>query len=430
MLAKKILFACVPADGHFSPLTGIAMHLKASGHDVRWYTGSTYAEKIHNLGIPYYPFKKALEINQHNVDTVFPERKGIKNIIKKIKFDFKNIFIERIPEYYEDMKEINAEFDFDVLVCDVVFGGSLMMKELHGKKVVSIGVFPLVTTSKDLPPTGMGMTPSYSFFGRKKQDFLRFVTKRMLFAESTNVLNGIMTAYNMNQKKGIIFDILTEQSDLLLQSGVPGLEYKRSDLGKNVHFVGPLLPYKSKKAPEFNYHGKLGKYQQVILVTQGTVERDVEKIIDPTLEAFKDSGYLVIATTGGSQTEELKKRFPQSNMIIEDFIDFDEVMPLVHVFVTNGGYGGTLLGLKHKLPLVIAGVHEGKNEIAARIGYFGLGLNLRTENPSAGKIKEAVVKILTDKSYKTNVEAIAREFQQYQPASLVEKYINELFNNI
>ena len=31
----KILFATVPADGHFNPLTGITMHLKATGHEVR-----------------------------------------------------------------------------------------------------------------------------------------------------------------------------------------------------------------------------------------------------------------------------------------------------------------------------------------------------------------------------------------------------------
>ena len=31
----KFLFATMPFDGHFNPLTSIAMHLKAQGHDVR-----------------------------------------------------------------------------------------------------------------------------------------------------------------------------------------------------------------------------------------------------------------------------------------------------------------------------------------------------------------------------------------------------------
>ena len=35
----KFLFASLPADGHFNPLTGIAVHLRDRGHDVRWYAG-------------------------------------------------------------------------------------------------------------------------------------------------------------------------------------------------------------------------------------------------------------------------------------------------------------------------------------------------------------------------------------------------------
>ena len=68
MEAKKILFACIPADGHFNPMTGIAMELIDRGHDVRWYTSKIFEEKLNRLGILHYPFKKALEANQFNVD--------------------------------------------------------------------------------------------------------------------------------------------------------------------------------------------------------------------------------------------------------------------------------------------------------------------------------------------------------------------------
>jgi UDP:flavonoid glycosyltransferase YjiC (YdhE family) len=55
----KILFATMPFDGHFNPLTGIAMHLKAAGHDIRWYAGSNYATKLEKLGIHHFPFQRA-----------------------------------------------------------------------------------------------------------------------------------------------------------------------------------------------------------------------------------------------------------------------------------------------------------------------------------------------------------------------------------
>jgi len=46
---RRILFASVPADGHFNPLTGIAVYLKSIGYDVRWYTSESYAEKLRKL---------------------------------------------------------------------------------------------------------------------------------------------------------------------------------------------------------------------------------------------------------------------------------------------------------------------------------------------------------------------------------------------
>ena len=63
----RILFANVPADGHFYPLTGVAMHLQAAGHDVRWYAGPSDAARLEQLGIPCFPFVRATEISASNI---------------------------------------------------------------------------------------------------------------------------------------------------------------------------------------------------------------------------------------------------------------------------------------------------------------------------------------------------------------------------
>jgi UDP:flavonoid glycosyltransferase YjiC (YdhE family) len=171
-------------------------------------------------------------------------------------------------------------------------------------------------------------------------------------------------------------------------------------------------------------------YDKVILVTQGTVEKDTSKIIAPTLEAFKDSNYLVVATTGGSQTDELRAKYPQRNFIIEDFIPFDDVMPYADLYITNGGYGGVMLGIEHGLPLVVAGIHEGKNEINARVGYFNLGINLKTERPSPSALRKAAENIFGNGVFRQNVEELAEEFTRYNPAKLVEGYVTSLLPKV
>ncbi len=428
MKSKKILFANFPADGHLNPLTNLAVHLKRSGHDVRWYTGKKYQGKVEKLGIPFYPFKKAIDFSAGEPDQIFPERKEHKGQIAKLKFDIKHAFVLRGPEYFEDIKEINASFPFDILIADNCFTGISFVKQLLEKPVLAVGVVPLSETSKDLPPAGLGLTPSYTFLGRRKQDLMRFFTDKFIFGESKKLIDKIYEEHGMNTAKGNVFDVISSEANLLLQSGTPGFEYFRSDLGKNIRFIGPLLPYNEKKNQHYQLPSHYKQFSKKILVTQGTVETDVEKIIVPTLEAFKETDVLVVVTTGGSQTQELRSRYSYSNILIEDFIPFNDIMPECDVYVTNGGYGGVLLGIQNKLPMVVAGVHEGKNEINARVEYFKLGINLKTEKPAPSQIKTNVEIILKNPSYKKNVIKLSDEFEQYNPALLCENYVAQILS--
>ena len=422
----KILFACFPADGHFNPLTGLAMHLKEKGCDVRWYTSDYYAQKLKRLGILHYGFEKAVDTNASKIEEIFPEREQQKSQVKKLVFDMIHAFILRGPEYYEDIKKIKKDFDFNLMIADIAFTGIPFVKEKLKVPVISVGVFPLTETSKDLPPAGLGLTPSNSFFGRRKQNFLRFIADKFLFAKPNKVMNEVLTAYGIDGEGLNLFDMNIKKANLFLQSGTPGFEYKRSDLGNNIRFIGPLLPYTKKKEHRLWYDERLRRFEKVVLVTQGTVEKDINKLLVPTLEAFKNSKYLVIATTGGSQTKQLKELYPDENFIIEDFIPFEEVMPYADVYVSNGGYGGVLLAIQHELPMVVAGMHEGKNEICARVGYFNLGINLKTEKPLEEQLRMSVKQIIADSLYVENIKKLAGEFRQYDPNELGEKYVAEV----
>jgi len=425
MELKKILFANVPADGHFNPMTGIAMELKSQGHDVKWYTSKMFAEKLKKLDIPHYPFKKALEVNQFNINDVFPERKKLKAGVPQLKFDIKNFFVYRAPEYFEDISEIKQDFPFDVFICDAAFTAGQIVKKKLNVPSVGIGISPVMSTSKDLPPYGLGLTPDHSYIGRIKQKLLRFVAKNFLFKESTAEYNKILERYSLPAENVILFDIPVLRSDVFLQSGTPGFEYERTDMPEKLKFVGPLHGYKTFPKKELNYtwQDKLNKYKKNVLISQGTFEPDHSKLIIPALEALKNENYLLIIATGYHHTQELRKKYNQDNIIIEDFIDFDFIMPRTDIYITNGGYGGTLLAIDHALPMMAAGINEGKNEICARIGYFNLGINLKTEKPGAEKIKNAVKKILSNPIYKQNVEKLRDEFKSYDSNKLSAEWI-------
>ena len=422
LAGKKILFASVPADGHFNPLTGLAVYMKELGADVRWYTASEYACKLTGMGIQHYPFQHALEITSSNMESTMPERNRIKNPISKLNYDIINEFILRGPEYYQDIKNIFRTFPFDLMVADCAFTGIPFVKDKMNIPVVAIGVFPLSQTSRDLAPSGLGITPSDSVFGRYKQALLRLTAKHILFRKSNQVMRKVFAEYGISHNNEIVFDMIAAKSDLLLQSGTPGFEYYRSDLSNNVRFIGALLPYSKKTRKEQWFDERLNQYDRIVLVTQGTVEKDIEKILVPALEAFRNTDTLVVATTGGSQTRTLRERYPDRNFIIEDFIPFADIMPYADVYVSNGGYGGVMLSIENKLPMVVAGVHEGKNEINARIGYFELGINLKTEKPKAAAVRSAVESIMSNAVYWQKVSQLSKEFSNYQANQLAAGY--------
>jgi UDP:flavonoid glycosyltransferase YjiC (YdhE family) len=207
---------------------------------------------------------------------------------------------------------------------------------------------------------------------------------------------------------------------------VPGFDYPRRSLPANVKFVGPLLPNRKATVLSGELEDKLGQYRSVIVVSQGTVDNtDAEKLFVPALEALKGGSHLVVATTGGKNTEELRRRYPDANVVIEDFVDFDLLFEHADLFICNGGYGSILLALSHGVPILSAGTREGKNDINARIDYFGFGVDLKTERPTPEKVAKGVRRVLGDQRFAQNVERIRAEFGNYHPLDLVEGFVAE-----
>jgi MGT family glycosyltransferase len=356
---------------------------------------------------------------------IFPKEK-IVDPIEKLNFDMINGFANRSEEYYADIEEIYKDFPFDLLIADSLFPAIPFVKVNMHIPVIAVGIVPLAEDSVDLAPYGMALPPTMDEEKQAEYEKLRDFAKNVLFKPSIDAFDTTLKKNGIFVEKSAPFNLLIKEANLYLQIGTPGFEYKRSDIGRNIRFVGALLPYSSQNENKIWYNERLSKYSKIVLVTQGTVEKDTTKLLEPTLAAFKDTDVLVIATTGGSGTEELRKNYAGENVIIEDFIPFLQVMPYATVYVTNGGYGGTLLSIKNKLPMVAAGVHEGKNEVCKRIGYFSIGIDLQTETPTPEAIREAVEEVISNAAYKEHIKGLSEELATYNPEEVCAEYMADL----
>jgi UDP:flavonoid glycosyltransferase YjiC (YdhE family) len=94
--------------------------------------------------------------------------------------------------------------------------------------------------------------------------------------------------------------------------------------------------------------------------------------------------------------------------------------------VTNGGYGGVHYALANAVPLVVAGGGEDKPEVAARVAWSGVGVNLRTGRPKPEAIHRAVRNVLAGSRYRTAAEVAARQIGAAPGVKGLDKLISDL----
>jgi UDP:flavonoid glycosyltransferase YjiC (YdhE family) len=420
--------ASLAIDGHFNPLTGIGMRLQADGHDVRWYTGSRYESKLAELGIPHFPFRRAVEHTPENLNELYPERAVLKAGPRAVSFDAEKFFASNVGHFFDDIRDIRADFPFDLLLEDGAVYVQRLVTEILGVPVVSVIAINNMQRDPLVPPLFFGLKPAASPLGRLRDRALKVISDTLVMAPAQRLYARILAEYGVTLAPD---DLLSDEpyvaSTAVVQSGTASFEYQRSIANPRVHYVGPLLPYRRSQSQPLTFIDRLGRYRRTVLVTQGTVDnKDPSKLLVPTIEALKETDTLIVVSTGNSGTAELRSRYAADNVVIEDFIDFDAALKHADAYVTNGGFGGVMLSLANGVPLVCAGIKEGKNDVNAHVDYHRVGIDLHTEKPEPDRIRWAVDRVCAEPQWKARAQAFQTEIHQLDPPAVVERLILDL----
>ncbi len=195
------------------------------------------------------------------------------------------------------------------------------------------------------------------------------------------------------------------RADAYVQFSVSAFEYPRSDLPASVHFAGPL-PAAPSTAPLPDWWSDLDGRRPVIHVSQGTIANaDFGQLVLPTIAGLAATDALVVVSTGGRPVDALPAELP-ANVRVAEYLPYDRLLPEIDVFVTNGGFGGVQQALAQGVPLVVAGQTEDKVEVSARVGWTGVGVNLRTNAPKPGQVAAAVHRVLVEPAFRDRARQV------------------------
>lgn len=405
----RILVASLPFAGHVGPVSALAAELVRRGHHVVAYSGAKYRDRFVNAGTGWLPWTRAQDFDDADLAATFPQLgdgKGVRGAMANSKY----VLLGTSPGQAADILAEARREPFELLVADQLALGSALAGEVLGIPWASVTVTPLAMASRHLPPLGTPFRPATGPLGRARDAALRPVAQAVYKRLIDPNVDRIRAAIGLGPATVTGPDSLYSPH-LVLAQGVPGLDYPRVDLAAHVHFVGRLAPVTGPDSapqlppwwPELAEARAVGR--PIVHVTQGTLDLDLDDLVKPAIAGLADEEPLLVCTTGGAPPSVLG-HLPD-NIRAAAFLPHDLLLPLVDVMVTNGGWGGVLSAVEAGVPLVVAGGSLDKPEVARRVAWSGVGLDLRTGRPGPAKVRRAVAEVLDRPELRRQAQELA-----------------------
>lgn len=386
------LIACVPIHGHVSPLLAVAAGLVERGHHVRFLTGARFSAVVEQTGSTFLALPEGADFDDRLHGGVTDNRPGG---IAGLRYDVTHLFLAPARAQYDALVGlVGPDQPFvEAVVVDPAFVGAMFLAAHPvGARppVVVAGVLPLGLSSSAVPPFGLGLQPWTGPLNRLRNTLLWTLVEKVVFAPVQRDLDALHREVHGRNADAFILNWVS-RADAIVQFSVPAFEYPRPDAVVPLRFAGPISQPSGTDLPA--WWPDLDTARPVVLVTQGTIANtDLTELVRPTLEALADEDVLVVVATGGPPVAELGVL--PANTRAAEFLPYDLLFPRLAAMVTNGGYGGVHYALAHGVPLVVAGDTEDKPEVAARVAWSGVGLNLKTGRPKPKTIRRAVRRVL------------------------------------
>ncbi|MFY1625631.1 glycosyltransferase [Micromonospora sp. WMMD723] len=425
----RVLVATTPGDGHVNGMIQAVRALARAGHDVHWYTGRAFADKVERAGATFEPMRRAYDWGGQSREEAFPSHAGLTGVVS-MAAAFRDIFIGTAHEQMLDILQLIDRFPAEVVVTGETMYGAGFAAELRNLPTAWVATSVYVFGSRDTAPLGLGLPPSATPLGRLRNRALRAVSGHLL-----PPLREIRHRADLARRRAGLtpldrgpFENIVRHPDLYLMGTVPSFEYPRSDMLPQTHFVGPFTSSAPARFDAPDWWPEMVEGRPVIHVTQGTVAHDAERLLRPTIEGLAEEDALVVVTTGTQQNAAELGSLP-ANVRTAPFIPHSALLPHVTVMVTNGGYGGVNTALSHGVPLVVVPASEEKHEVAARVEWSGVGLAVRRRRAGADQIAAAVRRVLREPSYGLRARQLRDEYRRHDAPSRAVELITGLIED-
>ncbi|MGB7711335.1 MAG: glycosyltransferase [Microcoleus sp.] len=204
----------------------------------------------------------------------------------------------------------------------------------------------------------------------------------------------------------------------------PELDFPRQNLPPHFHFTGPYHNPATRKPVPFPFEQLTGK--PLIYASMGTIQNRLLEVFQIIASACEGLDAQLVISLGGGATPESLPQLP-GNPLVVGYAPQLELLQKATLTITHAGMNTTLGSLSNGVPMVAIPVANDQPGVAARIAYTGVGEVVPLKELSVPKLRSAIVKVLTQESYKQRAiemqEAIVRSGGVKKAADIIEQVI-------
>jgi UDP:flavonoid glycosyltransferase YjiC (YdhE family) len=87
-----------------------------------------------------------------------------------------------------------------------------------------------------------------------------------------------------------------------------------------------------------------------------------------------------------------------------------ELLPQLDAVICHAGHNTTCEALAHRVPLVVAPIRDDQPAVASQVTAAGAGIRVKFGRVNAPELREAIVTVLSDPTYRDAAAVIADSF--------------------
>lgn len=373
--------------GHLNPLIALSRQLIKRGHRVTFFQRPELETRVRQHGLEFSPIGRARfsggrQRNQHK------SMSGIAGLCFSVRriVDEMEIFLREAPAAF-------IQTGIDALIIDEI--------ELAGPTLAQMLDLPYFVVSTSVPHN-FGWTVPDWLSARKYRVSYFFRVQNALVQVSVFRMRGPVRRklddYRRKAGLGPIQEIQKVFPELAHIAQLPQcLDFPRSMLPSNFYYTGPFVDESARPSVDFPWNQLDGR--PLVYASLGTAKNSQPAILRLISEACHELDLQLVISLGGRLDPDLFDGLPGEPLVVR-YAPQLEILKRADVVITHGGLNSVLETLMEGKPMIAIPMAHDQPAVAARLAWLRVAEVLPEKNLSAKQLRLALVKLLTDASYR------------------------------